>query len=237
MHSQSIHLYLTSEHECGYLPDRVATNLVPDPKLKMNMAMYSQLITLGYRRSGQFTYRPHCDGCTACIPCRVPVDQFMPRRNQKRCSRLNQDLAINVVRAHYSRIHFELYKRYINARHADGDMVDPSPDDYQNFLYSDWSDTWFMEARLDGKLIAVTVYDQVEDGLSAVYSFFDPDYPQRSLGTFNITKLIEHARLMELDFVYMGYLINGCDKMQYKSSFQPLQQFVDNLWMSRRVTG
>lgn len=233
MSSQNIHLYLTSAHDCGYLPDRTATNLVPDPKINMNMTVYSQLIALGYRRSGQYTYRPHCKDCAACVPCRILVNQFKARRNQKRCYARNADLQTSAQIAHYSNEHFDLYQRYINSRHADGDMVDPTPEDFRNFLYSDWSDTFFLESRLNDKLISVAVYDQVADGLSAVYSFFDPEHAQRSLGTFNILSLIKKTQILRRRFVYMGYLIKDCKKMQYKTNFQPLQYFVNNMWVAR----
>jgi arginine-tRNA-protein transferase len=236
MSSQNIHLYLTSAHDCGYLPGRIATNLVPDPRLKMDMSMYSQLITLGYRRSGQFTYRPHCNDCDACTPCRIPVSEFKPNRNQRRCVKHNAELVLNISNAHFSDEHFSLYTRYINARHADGDMVNPSPQDYRNFLYSEWSDTWFLEARLDDTLVAVAVFDRVADGLSAVYSFFEPTLESRSLGTFNILNLLEHTEHLNLPYLYMGYLINDCDKMQYKKTFHPLQCFVDNRWHTQHVS-
>lgn len=236
MRSQNIHLYLTTSHDCGYLPDRIATNLVPDPKIQMDMAVYSQLIALGYRRSGQFTYRPHCNDCDECQPCRLVVDRFMPRRNQRRCSRLNHDLEISTCRAHFSQEHFELYTDYINARHSDGDMVNPTQLDYQNFLYADWSNTRFIEARLHDKLVSVAVYDEVADGLSAVYSFFKPELNSRSLGTFNILLMQEHASKLKLPYLYMGYLIDGCKKMQYKSAFQPLQCFIDSRWCTQDVS-
>ena len=233
MRSQKLHLYLTSAHACGYLPGRLATNLVPDPRLQMDMAMYSQLIALGYRRSGQHTYRPHCGRCRACIACRVPLHAFVPNRSQKRCLKRNHDLAIRITAAHYSDELFALYRRYINARHADGDMVNPSPEDYENFLYCDWSDTWFAEIRLAGQLVSVAVFDRVADGLSAVYSFFEPDMPRRSLGKFNILTLIEHGQLLDLPYLYLGYLINGCNKMEYKKDYRPLQCLIDNHWVTR----
>ena len=233
MSSQSINLYLTSSHACGYLPDRLATNLVPDPRLPMTMATYNQLITLGYRRSGSHTYRPHCEACDACIPCRVPVHGFMPNRSQKRCRQRNRDLVTRFTRAHYSEELFALYRHYLNTRHSDGDMARPTPQDYRQFLYSDWSDTWFAESRLDGRLVAVAVFDRVADGLSAVYSFFDPGLASRSLGTFNILCLIEYSRQLQRDYLYMGYLILHCDKMQYKMQYRPLQCFLDNRWVIR----
>ncbi len=233
MRSQNINLYLTSAHHCGYLPDRLATNLVPDPRLQMNMATYSQLIALGYRRSGHHTYRPHCEGCNACIPCRIPVRHFRMNRSQRRCQCRNDDLDIHFRPARFDDELFELYQRYINTRHGDGDMVNPSPQDYRNFLYSDWSDTGFAEIRLQQRLVSVAVFDRVDDGLSAVYSFFDPDMARRSLGVFNILTLVGHAREQGLSHLYMGYLIHGCRKMQYKTAYRPLQCYLANRWQTQ----
>lgn len=230
MSSQNINLYLTTEHECGYLPNHMATNLVPDPCVQMDVQLYSQLIELGYRRSGSHTYRPHCQHCEQCIPCRVPVSRFRPNRSQRRCLRNNNDCTIHQVTADYTDEHFELYRRYINARHAHGNMANPVPEDYKSFLYSDWSDTFFLELRENGQLLAVAVCDHVNSGLSAVYSYYTPDAPNRSLGTFCVLKMIEQTQRMGLEYLYLGYLINGSDKMRYKQCFRPLEVFIENQW-------
>lgn len=230
MSSQNINLYLTSEHACGYLPNRLATNLVPDPAIPMNMGLYSQLIQLGYRRSGGHTYRPHCKSCQECIPCRIPVHRFSPNRSQRRCIQVNAGCETRLVKASDQKTHFDLYRRYINARHAEGNMANPEPEDYQQFLYSDWSDTLFLEITEKGKLLAVAVCDHVDNSLSAVYSYFEPDLPTRSLGIYCILEMIKHARSMGLDYLYMGYLIRDSRKMKYKQDFHPLEVFKDNVW-------
>ena len=230
MSSQNLNLYLTAEHECGYLPERMATNLVPDPCVQMNMPLYSQLIEMGYRRSGIHTYRPHCKNCQQCIPCRIPVTSFKPSRSQRRCQQSNNNYSTHLVAADYTDEHFELYKRYINARHADSNMANPLPQDYRNFLYSDWSDTFFLELRENKQLLAVAVCDHVNSGLSAVYSYFNPELPNRSLGTFCVLKMIEQTKQMGLDYLYLGYLIHGSEKMRYKQFFRPLEVYVDNQW-------
>ena len=147
----------------------------------------------------------------------------------------NSDLELSLQPAGFTTEHFELYSRYINTRHADGEMADPTPDDYRSFLYSDWSDTWFMQMRKDGELVSVMVFDLVADGMSAVYSFFEPELHRRSLGTYNVLQLIEHARKMDSSHVYLGYMIAGCDKMAYKSGFRPVQYFQDNHWVNEDV--
>jgi arginyl-tRNA--protein-N-Asp/Glu arginylyltransferase len=230
MSSQNLNLYLTTEHECGYLPDHVATNLVPDPCVQMNMQLYSQLIELGYRRSGSHTYRPHCSNCQKCIPCRIPVDDFRPNRSQRRSLQTNKNCSTQLVTADYSDEHFELYTRYINARHAGGNMANPLPDDYSKFLYSNWSDTFFLELRENSQLIAVAVCDQVNSGLSAVYSYFEPEASSRSLGTYCVLKMIEQTKRMGLEYLYLGYLIHSSNKMRYKRFFRPLEVFISNHW-------
>ena len=230
MSSQNLNLYLTTEHECGYLPDRMATNLVPDPCVRMDMQLYSQLIELGYRRSGGHTYRPHCQNCRQCIPCRIPVNRFRPNRSQRRCLQTNTNVSTLRAITDFTEEHFGLYKRYINARHAYSNMANPSPEEYRNFLYSDWSDTFFLEFRENARLLAVAVCDQLESGLSAVYSYFEPDESSRSLGTYCVLKMIEHTKLMGLENLYLGYLIHGSNKMQYKQRFRPLEVFINNQW-------
>jgi len=234
MTTQNIPLYLTSEHDCGYFKNRKATSLVPDPALQMSNELYSRLIAIGYRRSGDFTYRPHCKNCAACRPCRIPVKDFVPNRSQRRCLQHNQDLETHLVPAQFTDEYFALYCKYINARHAEGNMVNPTPDDFSSFLYSSWSQTFFIEVRQQQRLLAVAVTDPVADGLSAVYSFFDPDEHARGLGNFCILSQIRETTARHLDYLYMGYWIRDCRKMQYKTNYRPMQLFDDQDW---RVLG
>jgi len=233
MDAQPLQLYLTVEHDCGYLAGLKSANLVPDPQIPMTMPLYSQLIQHGYRRSGSQTYRPHCKGCEACIACRLPVANFNANRNQRRCLKANHDLTSTVVKAGFTDEYFQLYKHYLNTRHNDGDMVNPVDDDFSQFLYSDWSETAFIELRKDERLIAVAVTDIVSKGLSAVYTFFDPTEEKRSLGTYCILLQIEQAKYMQLDYLYMGYWIENCQKMLYKSNFKPMEFFVDEQWITK----
>ena len=230
MSSEHIQLYLTAEHECSYLPNRMASNIVPDPHVPMDMSIYGYLIKIGYRRSGDFIYRPHCEGCEECLPCRIPVAQFSPRRNQQRCLKDNHDLSLNMVKAHYTEEYFELYRNYLHARHTDGAMSDPTPDDFKQFLYCKWSNTHFIEVRKDGRLLAIAVTDITPSGLSAVYTYFDPAESKRGLGNFCILQQIQQAQDMQLEYLYMGYWINDCNKMKYKINFQPMQAFINDIW-------
>ncbi|MDH5388477.1 MAG: arginyltransferase [Gammaproteobacteria bacterium] len=235
MNSEHIQLYLTAEQECSYLPDRMASNIVPDPNVAMDMSIYSQLLKRGYRRSGDYIYRPHCNGCEECRPCRIPAAQFSPRKNQQRCLKINHDLELNMVRAGYSDEYFELYRDYLNARHVDGGMANPTPDDFEHFLYSGWSNTYFLEVRKDERLLAVAVTDVTPSGLSAVYTYFDPAESRRGLGNFCILQQIQHTHHMQLEYLYMGYWIKDCQKMKYKTNFKPMQVYIDDIWQTLPV--
>lgn len=230
MNSRQLQLYITTESPCSYFPDRISRSLVPDPEISLNMPIYNQLIQHGFRRSGEHSYRPHCNNCKACIACRIPVEDFTNTRSQQRCINKNADLDSAVVNAKFSTEYFELYKHYLNSRHTDGSMAHPAEEDFKQFLYSDWSDTQFIELRLKGELVAVAVTDIISDGLSAVYSFFNPELHRRSLGTYCILKQIERAKESELDYIYLGYWIKQHEKMHYKINFKPLQLYIDDKW-------
>jgi len=197
------------------------------------MPIYNQLIQHGFRRSGTYCYRPHCNHCQSCIACRIPVAEFTPSRSQKRCLKMNQDLKLTAVNADFSPEYFDLYHRYLNSRHTDGSMADPAEEDFKQFLYSKWSVTQFLEFRLDGRLVAVAVTDIVSNGVSAVYSFFDPEMIKHSLGTYCVLKQIDHAKTLGLNYVYLGYWIEHHPKMHYKINFRPLQIYRDEQWQTQ----
>jgi arginyl-tRNA--protein-N-Asp/Glu arginylyltransferase len=241
MNSRQIQLYLTAESPCGYFDDRMSRNLVPDPKLQLTMSTYSLLIKHGFRRSGAYCYRPYCKACLAedglaCIACRLPADEFISSRSQKRCLMKNQDLKLTVVEAGFNDEYFDLYRRYINSRHTDGSMANPDEEDFEQFLYCKWSHTQFLEFRLNERLVAVAVTDIVDHGISAVYSFFEPEMSSRSLGTFCILKQIDYAKKLGLDYLYLGYWIENHPKMHYKSSFKPLQVYLNEQWKTTENT-
>ena len=231
MNEHSLSLYITAEHPCGYFDDRNAANLIPDPQIAMNAGLYSLLVTKGFRRSGSFVYRPHCAACSRCVPCRIQVDRFRPNRNQRRCLKRNRDIITRVRPASFSDEYFELYKQYIDSRHGDGSMAHPEPDDFRHFLLSDWSHSLFIESRIGDRLLAVAVADFLPAGLSAVYTFFDPEAHRRSPGTFAILQQIWLAQLYRLPHIYLGYWINQHPKMDYKRNFDALQVYRDMHWM------
>lgn len=230
--AQDIHLsfYATPTHDCSYLTDRKAITLFADPKVDLDNHIYSTLSQYGFRRSGKHIYRPSCPNCSDCIPVRIPVKEFKPKRIHKRIWKTNGDIEVNMLGAEYKQEQHELYNKYIQTRHPEGGMNDPDPEKYMEFLTCEWSVTRFLEFKLQGQLVAVAVVDQLEDGFSAVYTFFDPDLASRSLGTLGILWSIEFTRELQLDWLYLGYWIENCPKMNYKSQFQPLQQFLQGQW-------
>ena len=228
--ANSLSLFLTAEHQCGYYADRRTANLVPDPRITMQSALYGQLVTHGFRRSGGHVYRPHCANCRDCIPCRIAVSDFVPSRSQSRCLKRNADVITHIKQAGFSDEYFGLYARYINQRHGDSSMANPRPEEFSNFLLCDWSQSLFIESRLQGQLIAVAVCDFLADGPSAVYSFFDPDFSQRGLGTLAVLQQIWLARLYQLPHVYLGYWLKAHPKMDYKKNFSGLELFDGLLW-------
>ncbi len=222
--------YSTPPHSCSYLADREAVTLFADPRYPKSNRLYAALSARGFRRSGEHLYQPHCPECHACIPIRLPVAEFVSRRQQRRTWQKNQGMEIQVKPASFEREHFALYRRYIAARHAGGGMDDPTPDNYMSFLTASWSDTVFIEYRHAGKLLAVSVSDRLPDALSAVYTFFDPDSSHLSLGRFSILYQIQLARETGRQWLYLGYWIEDCRKMRYKTEYQPLEYFCQGEW-------
>lgn len=221
---------VTPEHECSYLDDKEAITLFVDPNYPIVMKQYSQLAQLGFRRSGTNVYRPHCSNCGLCIPVRVPVDEFKPNRSQRRNIKLNGDITFTVTDAVYTTEHYELYRKYMKGRHAGGGMDNDEPDSYETLISADWSLSKLIEFKLDSKLVMVAVIDCFDDGVSAVYTFFDPDYSNRGLGVFGILSEIEYVKSLNLDWLYLGYWNPKTHKMDYKSNYQPLEFFDGQNW-------
>jgi len=222
--------YATPPHECNYLPDRTAITLFADPRFPKNNRLYSALADCGFRRSGEHVYIPHCNECHACIPVRIPVAAFRPTRGQLRTRRRNADVSVRAVDAIFDQRHFDLYCRYVKHRHAGGGMDSPTQDTYMEFLTSSWSDTTFYEFSIGERLLAVSVADQMHDALSAVYTFFDPLEARRSPGRLAILHLVDEARYLDRQWIYLGYWIKSCRKMSYKIEYQPLEYFYANAW-------
>jgi len=227
---QSLTLYMSPPHDCSYLRDRIASNAVVDPSANLSPLLYGQLLAKGFRRSGNLVYRPYCSDCQACIATRIPVSDFTPSRSQRRIWKRNQDLHVSVVPAAPSDEYFRLYQDYLQDRHPNGGMDDPTEESFSDFLLTNWGDTRFIEFRHAGKLIGVAVVDFVVDGLSAMYTFYDPAESKRSLGTYAILWQVETAKAENLNWVYLGYWIESCRKMQYKTRFQLLEGYMSEVW-------
>ncbi len=228
-------LYLSAPHPCPYLPSKTASAVLLDPHHAVDNALFGTLLKAGFRRSGETVYRPHCATCKACVSVRIPVREYRPNRAQRRAWARNRDLATTMTPAAFSREHFELYQRYQLWRHS-GDLMDHSdPARYREFMVASSVETVFIEHRLRGQLAAVSVCDLLDDGLSAVYTFFDPKLQSRSLGTYAIMKQIEYVADMQLDWLYLGYWIDACQKMSYKTNFTPIFGYVNNEWRVLRL--
>jgi len=226
-----LRFFTTPAHDCSYLDGKQAMTLFADPEAPIDTQLYSVLSAVGFRRSGQHIYRPYCQTCSACIPVRLPVALFMPMRSQKRTMKKNSDLVVTEQKPGLSDEYFRLYDEYISARHVDGDMYPASLDQFESFLVDGRSEASFYEFRAHGKLLAVAVADRLSDGLSAIYTFFDPDEDRRSLGTYAVLWLIEATHRLDLNYLYLGYWIKQCQKMSYKTDFKPLEIFLNNHWI------
>lgn len=227
---RDLKVYTTYPHSCSYLEDQEATTLFVDPRQSVDKKLYSKLSVLGFRRSGNHIYRPHCSHCDACIPARIPVADFAMSRGQRRVWKRNRDLLVAGSEDILDDEAFELYHRYICLRHADGDMYPPDREQYEAFLNGVWDCTRYYRFYARDSLIAVAVVDELEDGLSAIYTFFEPDESRRSLGSHAILWQVEQAREQGLEYVYLGYWIKNCRKMAYKSEYRPLELYVNSRW-------
>jgi leucyl-tRNA---protein transferase len=225
-----LRVFHTGEHPCGYWSGRIARDLVLDPMDPRLPGFYERALAWGFRRSGDIVYRPHCQGCRACVAVRIPVRDFVPSRSQRRCLARNADVDARVLPAERNEEHFELYRRYLGARHPAGGMDGHGVAEFDQFLVGSWSQGRFLELRARGRLLAVAVTDLVGDALSAVYTFYDPEESARGLGTLALLRQIEWARRDDRQHLYLGYWIAGHDKMDYKRRFQPLEHFDGRQW-------
>lgn len=227
---QRLQFYATAAYPCGYLEGRQAQSLIAAPHHLIDATLYSELIRHGFRRSGKFTYRPCCRHCNACVPVRLPVAQFEPGRSQRRARKQHQHLTTQVVEPQFSQEHYTLYHAYQQARHPAGGMDMDDAGQYRNFLLQSNVDTVLVEFREAGQLRMVSVVDRLQDGISAVYTFYDCSYAKAAYGTYNVLWLANWCRSLNLPYLYLGYWIAESRKMAYKKNFEPLEGLLDGVW-------
>lgn len=240
-----LQFYLSAPYPCSYLQGEIAQSLMATPQHLVNASVYNHLIGQGFRRSGDFSYRPHCPHCQACVSVRVILNEFKPSRSQKRAFKQHQHLTVRVLPVDFHEAHFALYSAYIRARHTDvQDSIEQDTDNkeqsakqseqaqYHSFLCQSYVDSVLVEFSENGQLKMVSVVDVVEDGMSAVYTFYDTSDAKASLGTYNVLWQIEWAKSFNLPYLYLGYWIKDSQKMVYKQNFQPQEKLINNTWQS-----
>ncbi|OGS76975.1 MAG: arginyltransferase [Gallionellales bacterium GWA2_55_18] len=226
----ALRFYMTAPYPCSYLPNLSACSQVATPAFLINTQVYSELLQHGFRRSGTYTYRPQCGSCSACVPLRVLAKQFRPNRSQRRAWTLHANLDVSLHRLQDNPEYYDLYQRYQCARHKDGGMDNDDHESYQNFLLQSHVDSLLVEFRDQDILRMISVIDLLSDGLSSVYTFYEPDLPGTRFGVYNVLWQIELCRKLDLDFVYLGYWIKHSRKMAYKTVYQPAQGLIDGVW-------
>ncbi|MBF7683464.1 arginyltransferase [Acinetobacter sp. B5B] len=225
--------FLSPPHDCSYLSYKPSRMVFLDPTQRIDVLTLSDLSRTGFRRSGDYVYKPECHSCRQCLSCRIIVDVFKMNSQQKKTWRKNKDLDMKIRPVSEATTqHYQLYEKYINARHQDGDMYPPSPEQFKSFLVNSCTESFFLELWKEDTLLSVATCDVLDDGLSAVYTFFDPEESKRSLGVFTILKQIEYIQSLNLDFVYLGYWVPHSKKMNYKSQYLPFDLLIDGEWQT-----
>ncbi|TDQ80986.1 arginine-tRNA-protein transferase [Dongia mobilis] len=222
---------VTTEVPCPYLPDRMERKIITELAGTQVGEMFELLSRAGFRRSHSIAYRPACAACQACVPVRIDIAGFRPSRSMRRVLARNAGLTAEVRPAHPTQEQYQLFSQYLEMRHNDGEMVGMGPQDYASMVADSPVDTRMVEFRDRARnLIAACLTDWSSDGISAVYSFFTTDRPQNSLGTYVVLRLLDLARQAQLPYLYLGYWVDGSQKMDYKRRFRPLERYGPDGW-------
>lgn len=224
---ETTQLFLTAAMPCPYLPGKQERKLFTHLTGRRAASLHHLLSENGFRRSQNLIYRPACEGCSACQSVRIVANEFETSRRFRRVLHRNDDLSVEVCPTRATHEQYDLFKRYLERRHADGGMNQMSFIDYEYMVEDTPVQSVLVEYRLRGdpenRLVAVALTDVMPDGLSMVYSFYDPDMADRSLGTYLILDHISQVRSAGLDYVYLGYWVKGSPKMAYKAQYHPLE--------------
>jgi leucyl-tRNA---protein transferase len=223
--------FSTSPVSCPYVPGRAERKLIVELGGTGAALFYDDLSRAGFRRSHRFAYRPACRGCSSCVPVRIAVDRFSHTRSTRRIRNTNRDISGRLVAARATSEQFRLFSAYQRSRHSDSDMASMTYGDYRGMVEESPVRTTIAEFRDgSGRLVAASLIDLLDDGVSAVYSFYDPQQPKRSLGTWSVLWLVEQCRLRGQPFVYLGYWIADSPKMAYKARFPALERLAAGTW-------
>ncbi|PPC86066.1 MAG: arginyltransferase [Methylotenera sp.] len=233
-----LQFYVTTPYKCGYLPNKLAQSLIASPQHLIDANIYNGLITQGFRRSGKFAYRPHCENCRACIAVRLVLSEFTPTRSQKRAHKQHSDLTAQILPLHFNQQHFELYESYQSLRHNDETTSDTrttakdEAEQYRQFLCKSNVESLMIEFKdANNQVKIVSVVDILNDGVSAVYTFYNALEPKASYGTYSIMWLAEWTKSLNLPYLYLGYWIKDSQKMAYKQQFKSQQKLIDGEWI------
>ena len=227
---EEIQFYVTTKYSCGYINGRDAQSIVATPYKSINNKNFDSLVNDGFRRSGQYVYKPNCQSCKACVPIRLLASNFIASRSQKRASKYLDKLTVNILPLTFNEEHFELYVHYQNKRHLDSGKSEDEISDYNEFLIKSNVESKLIEFRLGDELKIVTIIDIIDDGISAVYTFYDCSNQKLSLGTISIMWLLKFCKKQNLSFLYLGYWINESKKMKYKTNFKPYELLLEGIW-------
>jgi leucyl-tRNA---protein transferase len=227
---KEIQFYVTTKYSCGYIDGQDAQSIVATPYKRINSENFNNLINKGFRRSGQYVYKPNCKNCNACIPIRLLAKNFILSKSQKRAKKYLNKLTVKILPLTFDEEHYELYIQYQNRRHRNDNEDEDDVADYNDFLIKSNVNSKIVEFRFNNELKIVSIIDFIKDGISAVYTFYNCNNNKLSLGTISIIWLLELCKKENLPFLYLGYWIYESQKMKYKTNFKPYELMIEGAW-------